>query len=230
MLQEPEQVVSPQSLMKTMVKEAATAVQGGLCWSRPSFCGRCYTGTDRCALKEAADHGKLMWFCRYRSLRRTCAKPVCFWWTVKKAHTGDVLDGLNPMGGTLKCSRKRVWEGWAAVTKINFYELATNRIPHPPATFGRKEVEDTGVTFSLGRRQWGGNMFLVLSFASHQSNLVLIGNKLDQSPHSLLFSLTHNLLYLIFSSVQLRKRRNNGVGNWQPVKVSPLHTLLWFCI
>lgn len=150
-LQEPEQVLSSKSSMKTMVKEAsATAVQGGLCRSRYSCYGGCHTGTDGCALKEAAGHGKLMWFCRYRSLWRTCAKLVCFWWTVKKTHTGDVLDGLYPMGGTLKCSRKRVWEGWAAVTKINLYELDTNWIPHPPAPFGRKEVEDTGVPIISG--------------------------------------------------------------------------------
>lgn len=193
----PEQVFSSKSLKNpffTIVKKATAAVQRGLCWTRYSNSGGSHTGTGRCALKEAADHGELTWSLRYWNLWRTCAKAAYFWWTMEKTHTGAVYEGLYPMGLTPQCSRQRLWERWTAAAKINFYELAANQIPHPPAPFGTKEVEDTGVKFSLGRRRGGGNMCLFLSFASRQPSLVLIGNKLDQSPHSLVFSLTQSFL------------------------------------
>lgn len=128
----------------------------------------------------------------------TCGGPVLkqsisdgLW---KKPTLEQFMKDCIPWEWPPQCSRQRLWEGQTAAAKINFYELAANQIPHPPAPFGTKEVEDTGVKFSLGRRRGGGNMCLFLSFASHQTSLVLIGNKLDQSPHGLVFSLTQSFL------------------------------------
>lgn len=48
-------------------------------------------------------------------------------------------------------------EGGAAET--NVYELPATPVPQPPAPLVRKEVEESGVKLSQGRRQGEGNKF-----------------------------------------------------------------------
>ena len=75
-----------------------------------------------------------------------------------RTHTGEVHEGLFPVGGTPYCSRTRVWWAKSSRDKVLWTDLNPSTFLlclHPP-----EEVEKLVVKFSLGRsEEWRESFF-----------------------------------------------------------------------
>ena len=125
-------------------------------------------------LEQFAPDGWTPW---YRAMWEQFLKNCCLW----EAHAGSVREGWHPVGGT-PCGTGAE-SGHEGVAETKCCRLTAAPIPRSPAPLW-------GMRWK--RVDGGGRCFWFLSFVSHFSSLLLIGNKSYDLPTLSLFAHHNN--------------------------------------